>query len=114
MLKEFWKRMENHSSFLFWTANKKTEKYFTVFLEKAKEVGIRASIDTLDLAAWSERVDKYDFDMTWAAWGSGIFKDPESQWLSKYADEAGQPNLPGLKIDEVDKLIENKNGIFCL
>lgn len=94
--------------------DKKTEKYFTVFLEKAKEVGIRASIDTLDLAAWSERVDKYDFDMTWAAWGSGIFKDPESQWLSKYADEEGQPNLPGLKIPEVDKLIERQKTEFSV
>ncbi|MDF3821304.1 extracellular solute-binding protein [Leptospira sp. 96542] len=94
--------------------DKKTEKYFTVFLEKAKEVGIRASIDTLDLAAWSERVDKYDFDMTWAAWGSGIFKDPESQWYSKYADEVGQPNLPGFKNVTVDKLIEKQKLEFSL
>lgn len=94
--------------------DKKTEKYFTVFLEKAKEVGIRASIDTMDLASWSERVDKYDFDMTWAAWGSGVFKDPESQWYSKYADEQGQPNLPGLKIPAVDKLIERQKSEFSL
>ncbi len=94
--------------------DKKTEKYFTVFLEKAKEVGIRASIDTMDLASWSERVDKYDFDMTWAAWGSGVFKDPESQWYSKYADEPGQPNLPGLKIPSVDKLIQKQKSEFSL
>lgn len=94
--------------------DKKTEKYFTVFLEKAKEVGIRASIETLDLAAWSERVDKYDFDMTWAAWGSGIFKDPESQWYSKFADEEGQPNLPGLKIPAVDRLVEKQKTEFSV
>lgn len=68
----------------------------------------------MDLASWSERVDKYDFDMTWAAWGSGVFKDPESQWYSKYADEPGQPNLPGLKIPSVDKLIEKQKSEFSL
>lgn len=94
--------------------DKKTEKYFTVFLEKAKEVGISANIDTLDLAAWSARVDKYDFDMTWAAWGSGVFKDPESQWHSKYANEEGQPNLPGFKMAAVDNLIERQKTEFDL
>ncbi|TGN17633.1 extracellular solute-binding protein [Leptospira idonii] len=94
--------------------DKKTEKYFTVFLEKAKELGISANIDTLDLAAWSERVDKYDFDMTWAAWGSGVFKDPEAQWHSKYAEEQGQPNLPGLKLSKVDSLIDKQKTEFDL
>ncbi|GBF49725.1 ABC transporter substrate binding protein [Leptospira ryugenii] len=94
--------------------DKKTEKYFTVFLERAKELGITANIDTLDLAAWSAKVDKYDFDMTWAAWGSGIFKDPEAQWHSKYADEEGQPNLPGFKSAAVDQLIEKQKTEFNL
>jgi microcin C transport system substrate-binding protein len=86
--------------------DRSTEKYFTVFLEKAKLLGIDANIETTDLAAWSSRVDSFDFDMTWAAWGSGIFKDPESQWHSKYSDEKGSHNLPGFKSAEVDKLIE--------
>ncbi|WP_411822063.1 extracellular solute-binding protein [Leptospira sp. 'Mane'] len=94
--------------------DKSTEKYFTVFLEKAKEVGVDANIETTDLAAWSARVDKYDFDMTWAAWGSGVFKDPEAQWHSKYAGEEGQPNLPGLKIPAVDALIEKQKSEFDL
>ncbi|PJE02168.1 MAG: ABC transporter substrate-binding protein [Leptospira sp.] len=85
--------------------DKKTEKYFTVFLEKAKYLGIDAKIETTDLAAWSAKIDNYEFDMTWAAWGSGVFKDPEAQWSSKYADEKGQPNLSGLKNAKVDEMI---------
>jgi microcin C transport system substrate-binding protein len=92
--------------------DRKTEKYFTIFLEQAKYLGIDAKIETTDLAAWSARVDKYDFDMTWAAWGSGIFKDPEAQWYSKYADEDGQPNLTGLKLPSVDRLIEAQKNEF--
>ncbi len=92
--------------------DKKTEKYFTIFLEKARDVGIDARIETTDLAAWSARIDKYDFDMTWAAWGSGVFKDPEAQWFSKYADEEGQPNITGFKDSKVDALIRMQRTEF--
>lgn len=92
--------------------DKGTEKYFTVFMEAAKQVGIKASIESTDLAAWSERIDKYDFDLTWAAWGGGIFKDPEPMWYSKHADEKGQHNISGIKIKEVDELIEKQKSEF--
>ncbi|EQA46007.1 ABC transporter, substrate-binding protein, family 5 [Leptospira broomii serovar Hurstbridge str. 5399] len=92
--------------------DKGTEKYFTVFIERAKELGIQASIDLTDLAEWSSRVDKYDFDMTWAAWGGGLFPDPEPMWFSKYADETGQNNLAGFKSSEVDKLIQEQKTEF--
>lgn len=91
-----------------------TSKYITPFIERAKEVGIKVTIDTTDLAGWSKRMDSYDFDITWAAWGAGIFKDPEPIWSSRYADENGQNNLPGLKIPAVDKLIEKQKTIFNL
>ena len=94
--------------------DRRSEKYFTVFLERAKDLGIQATIETTDLAAWSARIDQYDFDMTWAAWGSGIFKDPEAQWHSKYADEPSGHNLPGLKLAEVDKLIDKQKVEFDL
>lgn len=92
--------------------DKKTEKYFTIFMEKAKDVGIDVRIESTDLAAWSARIDKYDFDLTWAAWGSGVFKDPEPQWYSKYADEEGQPNITGFKNPKVDELIRKQRTEF--
>ena len=92
--------------------DKSTEKYFTIFMEAAKTVGIKASIESTDLAGWSARMDKFDFDLTWTAWGGGVFKDPEPMWLSKYADEEGQHNYPGIKNPEVDKLIESQKEIF--
>jgi microcin C transport system substrate-binding protein len=92
--------------------DKGTEKYFTLFMEEAKKIGIIAGLETTDLAAWSKRVDEYDFDLTWTAWGSGIFKDPEPMWLSKYADEKGNHNYAGIKIPEVDELIEKQKTEF--
>ncbi|WP_425529232.1 extracellular solute-binding protein [Leptospira stimsonii] len=94
--------------------DKKSEKYLTLIQERAKEVGIVISLESTDLAEWSSRMDKYDFDMTWAAWGGGIFKDPEAMWYSKYADEKGQPNLAGFKNPEVDKLIEQQRAEFSV
>jgi microcin C transport system substrate-binding protein len=92
--------------------DKSTEKYFTVFMEDAKKIGVKANIETTDLAAWSARMDKFDFELSWTAWGSGIFKDPESLWFSKYADENGQHNIPGFKNKEVDALIEKQKQEF--
>jgi microcin C transport system substrate-binding protein len=92
--------------------DKSTEKYFTIFMEAAKNVGIKASIESTDLAGWSARIDKFDFDLTWTAWGGGVFKDPEPMWLSKYADEEGQHNIPGIKNEAVDKLIEEQRDLF--
>jgi microcin C transport system substrate-binding protein len=92
--------------------DKSTEKYFTIFMESAKNIGIKASIESTDLAGWSARIDKFDFDLTWTAWGGGVFKDPEPMWFSKYADEEGQHNIPGIKNKEVDKLIEQQKDIF--
>ncbi|WP_167882094.1 extracellular solute-binding protein [Leptospira semungkisensis] len=92
--------------------DKSSEKYFTVFIERAKEVGIQVQLESTDLANWSERIDKYDFDLTWAAWGGGLFPDPEEQWFSKYADENGQNNITGFKNAEVDKLVEQQRTEF--
>ncbi len=92
--------------------DKSTEKYFTIFMESAKNIGIKASIESTDLAGWSARIDKFDFDLTWTAWGGGVFKDPEPMWFSKYADEEGQHNISGIKNKEVDKLIEQQKDIF--
>ncbi|MCX7997624.1 MAG: extracellular solute-binding protein [Leptospiraceae bacterium] len=92
--------------------DKGTEKYFTTFMEVAKELGIKVKIENTDLAGWSARMDKFDFMLTWCAWGGGIFKDPEPMWHSKYADQEMQHNYPGLKIKEVDELIEKQKTIF--
>lgn len=92
--------------------DKGTEKYFTTFMEEAKQVGITVKIESTDLAAWSGRMDNFEFSLTWCAWGSGVLKDPESMWHSKYADMPNHHNYPGLKIPAVDALIEKQKTIF--
>ena len=92
--------------------DKGTEKYFTTFMETAKEVGVKVTIENTDLAGWSSRMDDFNFMLTWCAWGGGILKDPEPMWHSKYANQKMQHNYPGLALPEVDALIEKQKTIF--
>jgi hypothetical protein len=65
-----------------------------------------------DWAAWAKDMDEYNYDMTWAAWGAGVFKDPESMWHSKEAARPGGNNITGFKDARVDELVEQQKSIF--
>jgi microcin C transport system substrate-binding protein len=70
------------------------------------------TIDKKDWASWARDMDEYNYQMTWAAWSSGVFKDPETMWSSKEADRKGGNNITGFKNDKVDDLIEKQKTIF--
>ena len=99
-------------AFKFLTRDSSSEKFLAIYSEDLKAVGIELIIDKKDWAAWARDMDEYNFQMTWAAWSSGIFKDPESMWFSKEADRKGGNNITGFKNDRVDELIEKQKGIF--
>ncbi len=82
------------------------DKFTAIFQEDLKDVGIELVVDKKDWAAWTKDMDEYHFDLTWAAWGAGLFKDPESMWLSTEADRPSGQNITGYKNSKVDALIE--------
>ena len=57
-------------------------------------------------------MEQFNFDMTWAAWGAGLFKDPESMWHSKEADRISGNNITGFRNADVDEMIERQKSIF--
>jgi microcin C transport system substrate-binding protein len=99
-------------AFKFLTRDASSEKFLTIYAEDLKDVGIELVIDKKDWAAWARDMDEFNFEMTWAAWGSGIFKDPEGMWLSTEADRRGGSNITGFKNSKVDELIEKQKEIF--
>jgi len=99
-------------SFKFLTRSSSSEKFLVIYSEDLKSAGIELIIDKKDWAAWARDMDEYNFQMTWAAWGSGIFKDPEGMWSSKEADRKGGNNITGFKNTGVDELIEKQKRIF--
>ena len=59
-------------------------------------------------------MDGFNFQMTWAAWGAGIFKDPEGMWASSEAGRQGGANITGFSDPVVDRLIEKQKTVFDL
>jgi len=57
-------------------------------------------------------MDDFNFEITWAAWGAGLYKDPEGMWASSEADRTSGNNITGFKSDRVDELIEQQKTIF--
>ena len=108
----FLEKNGNKFSFRFLTRSASAEKFLAIYAEDLKDAGIELVIDKKDWAAWAKDMDEFNFQMTWAAWGSGIFKDPESMWSSKEADRKGGNNITGFKNNKVDNLIEKQKSIF--
>ncbi len=99
-------------SFKFLTRAASSEKFLSIYAEDLKDAGIDMIIDKKDWASWARDMEEFNFQMTWAAWGSGIFKDPESMWLSAEADRKSGNNITGFKNKIVDQLIEKQKTIF--
>ncbi len=94
--------------------DKSTEKFVNIMSEDFKDVGIQVKVSLVDFAEWAKRMDEFSFDMTWASWSSGIFKDAEGMWHSKEADRLQGNNITGFKNAEVDMLIDSTKTIFEL
>ncbi len=101
-------------SFKFLTRDASSEKFLSIYAEDLKDAGIELIIDKKDWAAWARDMDEFNYQMTWAAWGAGIFKDPEGMWASKEADRKGSSNITGFKDARVDTLIEAQKPLFDL
>jgi microcin C transport system substrate-binding protein len=96
----------------FLTRSPDTDQFLQIYNEDLKAVGIELKIDRKDWAAWSKDMDAYNYDVTWAAWSAGLFRNPQSMWASAEADRKGGNNITGFKDPAVDALIEKQKTIF--
>lgn len=88
--------------------------HLDIYVEDLKKVGIVATIEQLSQASIRKRLDQYDFDLYWTAWGAGRLRDPEGMWHSKTADEIASSNLSGVKDSVVDDLIQQQKTEMSL
>jgi microcin C transport system substrate-binding protein len=91
----------------FLTRSATADRFLLIYREAMEEVGITLNIDRKDWSAWAKDMDEYNYDMTWAAWGAGIFKDPEAMWHSKHVDQPSGINISGFADPKVDEMIES-------
>ncbi|MFU8780779.1 MAG: extracellular solute-binding protein [Kiritimatiellia bacterium] len=99
-------------AFSFLSRDAMADRFLQIFNEDLVRVGITMNIERQDWAAWSRSMNRFDYDMTWAAWSAGLFKNPESMWHSSEADRPGGNNITGFRSAEVDQLIEQQKTIF--
>ncbi|MBC7371552.1 MAG: peptide ABC transporter substrate-binding protein, partial [Bdellovibrionaceae bacterium] len=86
--------------------NKDNEKYWTMYKEDLKKVGIDMEIKYLEWNSFLKILDEGNFDAVSLAWGGGdITWDPKQIWHSASAVPGGS-NFIGYKNPEVDKLID--------
>ncbi len=88
------------------------DRFLAVYREDLRDVGIQLQVERKDVAAWFRDMDAFNFDMTWAAWGSGMYKDPESLWHSREAERPSGNNITGFRDERVDALIEAQKTEF--
>ncbi len=99
-------------TFRFLERSASSEKFLSIYQQDLKDVGIVMHIEKKDWAAWARDMESFHFDMTWASWSAGIFKDPEGMWHSKEAEREGGNNITGFKNDRVDAMVEKQKTIF--
>ncbi len=99
-------------TFKFLTRSASAEKFLAIYAEDLKDVGIELVIDKKDWAAWARDMDEFNYQMTWAAWSSGVYKNPEGMWASKEAVRKSGNNITGFRDATVDQMIEKQKTIF--
>jgi microcin C transport system substrate-binding protein len=99
-------------SFRFLTHSAGSDRFLSMYAMDLRNAGVDMVVDAKDWAAWTKDMEEFNFEMTWAAWSAGLFKDPESMWASKEAERRGGNNVTGFKDPEVDRLVEEQKTIF--
>ena len=88
----------------FATGVQEYERLGTVYQEELKRAGINMLLAPLEWATFQERLINRNFDACMLAWLTPIAQDPYQLWHSTQAEKGS--NYPGLKVDEVDEILE--------
>ena len=94
--------------FTFLSRSSGEDKFLSLYSSALEKCGIKMEIVRKDFAGWMRDMDTFSFDMTWAAWGASVFRNPETMWHSREGARNGGNNITGLSIPEVDALIERE------
>jgi len=84
------------------------ERVMAPYVSNLKKLGIRAEYRTIDPALYTDREQKFDFDMIVHVYGQSLSPGNEQRnfWHSTVADIPGAKNLAGIKDPAVDAMVE--------
>ncbi len=93
-------------------AAKENEKYWTMYKEDLKKVGIVMDLNFLEWNTFIKQMDEGSFDAVTLRWGNGsVDPDPKQIWHSSSATKGGS-NFINYNNPEVDKLIDEGRMIL--
>jgi microcin C transport system substrate-binding protein len=98
--------------FTFLSRSQGDDKFLSLFNSALRAQGITMKIDRKDFAGWMRDMDQYNFDMTWAAWGASLIRNPETMWKSSEGRNKGGNNVTGFADAEVDAIIEREKTMM--
>jgi microcin C transport system substrate-binding protein len=84
------------------------ERVFLFYKPSLDRLGITVSVRTVDDAQYQNRLRSWDFDIITMSRGESLSPGNEQRayWGSQAADQAGSPNLIGIKNPAVDAMID--------
>ena len=79
-----------------------------VYVEALRRLGVEATVTAVDSAQMKDRLDDYDFDMTYYTWGLTPAPGTEQRlyWGSEGVERPGTRNLMGADHPAIDALID--------
>jgi microcin C transport system substrate-binding protein len=88
------------------------ERVALPFIQNLKKLGITATIRTVDISQYEQRMNNFDFDMTVVMFPQSLSPGNEQREFfgSATADQPGSQNQLGIKSKVVDELIEELIG----
>jgi microcin C transport system substrate-binding protein len=92
--------------FSLFFANKDVQKYWVLYQEDLKKVGVKMNLQLLEWNALLKNLDERKFDAVALGWGGGsVDLDPKQIWHTDSMKDGGS-NRVGYSNKEVDKLID--------
>ncbi|MBW7874394.1 MAG: hypothetical protein H3C47_00220 [Candidatus Cloacimonetes bacterium] len=82
------------------------ERFFTIFQEDLRNVGIKLSLKEVTWATNIKEVGERNFSLNYGAFVGQLFPNPESAYHSKFADQNDSGNRWGFKNSRVDEILE--------
>jgi len=94
--------------FEFLNDDPQIERVALPFIQNLKRLGITATMRTVDVSQYEQRMNNFDFDMTMVMFPQSLSPGNEQREFfgSGSADEPGSQNVLGIKSKVIDQLIE--------
>lgn len=88
------------------------DRYFTIYQEDLKKIGIKLNLKEIDLATTIKLGDERNFTLLPITWTALLIPNPESSFKSALADEKNNTNWQGIKDKKIDELCDKYSTIF--